>query len=119
MMDHLNYDDYIFHTVHSKHAAIIHDNPLRGTTVPIKRDDWNIYAAEVYQDSVCFYVNDAKTLTYPRVEGLEYQFPYPEKEMHIRLSNQLGGGWVGPVSHPEQLPTELRVDYVRVYQKAK
>ena len=119
MMEHLNYDDYIFHTVHSKHAAIIHDNPLRGTTVPIKRDDWNIYAAEVYQDSVCFYVNDAKTLTYPRVEGLEYQFPYPEKEMHIRLSNQLGGGWVGPVSYPEQLPTELRIDYVRVYQKAQ
>ena len=87
------------------------------TRVPTGRDDWNIYAAEVYRDSVCFYVNGAKTLTYPRVEGMEYQFPFPDKEMHIRLSNQLGGGWVGPVSNPEQLPAELRIDYVRVYQK--
>ena len=63
------------------------------------------------------YTNGVKTMTYPRMEGVEGQFPWSDYPFYFILSNQLGGGWVGPVDKPEQLPSELRIDWVKVYQK--
>ncbi len=83
----------------------------------IKDDDWNIYATEVHNDSICFFINGKKTLTYPRMADKDYQFPWPDYPFYIILSNQLGGHWVGPVNKPEQLPSELRVDWIKVYEK--
>ena len=33
------------------------------------------------------------------------------------LTILMAGAWVGPVDAPEQLPTELRIDWIRVYEK--
>ena len=38
-----------------------------GPGYPVGGADWNIYAAEVHPDSICFYVNGIRTLTYPRI----------------------------------------------------
>ena len=62
------------------------------------------------------YTNGAKTMTYKRMEGVENQFPWSDHPFYFILSNQLGGAWVGPVS-PEQLPSELRIDWIKVYQR--
>ena len=83
------------------------------------RDKWNVYATEIWPDSVRLFVNDVLTLTYPRVEGKEKQFPWPDYPFYIILSNQLGGNWVGAVNKPEELPSELRVDWVKVYGRKK
>jgi beta-glucanase (GH16 family) len=42
------------------------------------------------------------------------QFPYADLPFYFILSNQVGGGWVGPVAE-EDLPTELRIDWVKVW----
>ena len=78
--------------------------------------NWNIYAAEVYRDSICTYINGEKTMTYPKVEGKEHQFPWPDYPFYFILSNQLGGAWVGEVKNPDQLPSELKVDWIKVNQ---
>ena len=117
IMEHLNHDSFVYQTVHSHYSLNVDDsNPPHYSTAPIDRDGWNIYAAEVYQDSVCLYTNGAKTLTYPRVEGLEHQFPWADFPFYIILSNQLEGSWVGKVDNPAQLPSELRVDWIKVYE---
>ena len=54
-------------------------------------------------------------MTYPRIEGKDHQFPWPDYPFYLILSNQLGGNWVGEVN-PAQLPSELRVDWIKVYQ---
>ena len=71
---------------------------------------------EVHPDSICFFNNGTMTLTYPRT-GQPHQFPWPDYPFHIILSNQLGGAWTGAVDKPEPLPSELRVDWIKVYQK--
>ena len=47
----------------------------------------------------------------------EGQFPF-DKPYYLLIDMQLGGPWVGPVN-PEDLPVEMKVDWVRYYQKKK
>jgi beta-glucanase (GH16 family) len=119
IMEHLNAETVAYQTVHSHYTLHIQkeDVPQHSVKADIKDGDWNVYAVEVNPDSICFFINDKKTMTYPRLAEKEYQFPWPDYPFYIILSNQLGGGWVGPVGKPEQLPSELRVDWIKVYEK--
>lgn len=117
IMEHLDSDDFAYQTVHSRYSLdVSRTEPLNHGKGDINKDDWNIYAAEVYQDSICTYTNGVKTMTYPRIEGKEKQFPWPDYPFFFILSNQLEGNWVGKVTDPSQLPSELRVDWIKVYQ---
>lgn len=118
IMEHLNDDPFVYQTVHSDYTLHVNDSiPPHYTTFPIKVDDYNVYGVEVYPDSLCFSVNGEHTFTYPRVQEIEGQFPWSDSEFYFILSNQLEGKWVGPAEKPEELPTELRIDWVKVYQR--
>ena len=118
IMERLNSDTIAYQTVHS-HYTLTHkikDNPLSHTTGAIKPDDFNVYALEMYPDSLIFFINDKRTLCYPRIEtDKEGQFPF-DQPFHLRIDQQLGGNWVGPV-FMEDLPVEMEIDWVRFYQK--
>ena len=120
IVEHLNHDTYAYQTVHSRYTLSVSSEPKHSGTGAIDKDDWNIYAAEIYKDSLCLYTNGVKTLTYPRLEGKELQFPWSDYPFYFILSNQLGGTWVegaagGPVN-PKHLPSELKIDWIKVYE---
>ena len=117
IMEHLNAEDIAYQTLHSRYTLDGNKEPAHSATHPIDKEGWNIYAAEIHCDSVCLFTNGEKTLSYARMEGVPRQFPWADYPFFFILSNQIGGSWVGPVSHPEQLPTELRVDWIKVYEK--
>ena len=121
IMEHLNADTVVHQTVHSGFSLNGHDEtPPHSITAPIDPAEWNTYATEVYPDSICFYVNDVRTLTYPRIfndiEPEKNQFPFDSLPFYFILSNQVGGKWVGPVDESD-LPCELRIDWVKVYTR--
>lgn len=123
IMEHLNADTLVYQTVHTGYSLNGHDEtPPHYTTVSIDPDAWNVYATEVYPDSICFYVNDIKTFTYPRIvndiDPGHDQFPFDGLPFYFILSNQVGGNWVGPVDEAD-LPTELRIDWVKVFSAAR
>ncbi len=120
IMEHLNFDSIIHHTVHTRYT-----NVLKNTTKPprgignIKADvtEWNIYGLEWTPDILIWTVNGRETFSYPRVEGLDpemKQWPF-DQPFYIILSQQLGGSWVGEVN-PDQLPVSMIIDFVKVYQ---
>ena len=122
IMEHLNADTLVYQTVHSAYSLNGHDEtPPHHTTAFVDPEAWNVYAAEVHPDSVCFYVNEIKTFTYPRIvndiDPDRDQFPFADLPFYFILSNQVGGKWVGPVAE-EDLPTELRIDWVKVWLPA-
>lgn len=121
IMEHVNFEAKVHQTVHSHYSLHIKDDnkPAHSVSPKILEGEWNTYGAEVHPDSICFFVNGKKTMTYPRIAGKEYQFPWPDYPFYIILSNQLGGNWVGAVSEPQQLPSELRVDWIKVYENKK
>ena len=119
IMEHVNFETKAHQTVHSHYTLHIKDDnkPTQSVSPEIKSDEWNTYATEIHPDSICFFINGKKTMTYPRLANKEYQFPWPDYPFYIILSNQLGGKWVGPVSEPQQLPSILWVDWIKVYEK--
>lgn len=115
IMERLNNDDFIYQTVHSDYTYNqgIKDNPKAGVVAHINPDNYNIYAVELYADSISFFVNDTHTFTYPRIEtDKSGQFPFGDKKFYLLLDMQLGGNWVGPVNE-QDLPTEMHIDWVR------
>jgi hypothetical protein len=77
---------------------------------------YNIYAVELYADSVRLFINDKLTLTYPRIEtDKNGQFPF-DQPFFLLIDMQLGGAWVGDVN-PDDLPVEMWIDWVKYYKK--
>lgn len=118
IMERLSADTFAYQTVHSYYTLELKkDNePPHYSTGTIKPDDYNVYAVEMYDDSLSFFINDTHTFTYPRIKTeLEGQFPFPEAPYYLLIDMQLGGNWVGAVD-PAGLPIEMLVDWVRFYE---
>ena len=118
IMEHLNFDEYIYQTVHSGH--------IEGLRQPKTQHDhkevvdvtqFNVYSVEITDSEIIYYTNNRKTFTYPRLEPEpEGQYPFDDYEYYMILSAQLGGHWIGPIE-AEQLPVKMEVDYVRFYER--
>ena len=118
IMERLSYDNIAYQTVHSHYTYDLgfKTTPPQGSTGPIHPEAYNVYAVEMYADSLCFFINDQHTFTYPRIEtDQEGQFPF-HQPFYLLLDMQLGGSWVGAVD-PTELPVEMSIDWVRFYQK--
>lgn len=118
IMERLNFDDFVYQTVHSRYTLEYkHDNePPHFATGKIRPDDYNVYAVEMYPDSLRFYVNDVHTFTYPRIAtDNPSQYPF-DRPYYLLVDMQLGGSWVGPVDL-DQLPVAMYVDRVSFYRR--
>lgn len=118
IMEHLNFDDFVYHTIHSHYTRNLkqENNPPHFGTGKINRDGFNVYSVQWYPDRLEFFVNNKKTFTYTKKSDADpSQWPFTEP-FYLILGEQLGGEWVGPVTTPSQLPAVLEIDWVRVYQ---
>ena len=118
IMEHLNFDDYIYQTVHSGH--------IEGLRQPKTQHDhkekvdvtvFNVYSVEITSNEIIYYINGRRTFSYPRLDPEpEGQYPFDDYEYYMILSAQLGGHWIGPIEE-EHLPVKMEGDYVRFYEK--
>ncbi len=118
IMERLSYDSIAYQTVHSNytHHLNLKKDPPQGSTAPIDPDNYNVYAVEMYPDSLVFFINNIRNFAYPRIEtDKEGQFPF-DRPYYLLIDMQLGGVWVGGVDSLD-LPVEMKVDWVRYYRK--
>ncbi len=117
LMEHLNDEDSIYQTVHSYYTLELGEktNPPYYTTTRADTEVFNIYGMEWYPDRLVFTLNGKETFVYPRLEGADpTQWPF-DQSFYLMLDMQLGGAWVGEVD-PADLPVQMIIDWVRVYQ---
>ncbi len=118
IMERLNHDTIAYQTVHSYYTLYLKQDtvPPHFATGTINPGEYNVYAVEMYPDSLKFFINDNHTFTYPRIETeLEGQFPY-DRPYYLLIDMQLGGDWVGEID-PSEIPVEMLVDRVSFYTK--
>lgn len=117
VMEHLNFDTIIYQTIHSHYTIKLKQKenpPHHGTTV-LDLDAFNIFGLEWHPDKLVFTLNGKPTFTYPKIEGVDAsQWPF-DHPFYILIDQQLGGSWVGDVDM-EQLPVNMVIDWVKVYQ---
>jgi beta-glucanase (GH16 family) len=117
IMEHLNYDHIIYQTTHSYYTLELKQkhNPQHHGTTKIDIDQFNTFGLEWYPDKLVFTLNGEKTFTYPKVEGVDpSQWPY-DQPFYLLIDQQLGGSWVGKIN-PDDLPVNMIIDWVKVYQ---
>ena len=117
IMEHINHESKVSQTVHSKYTQnVSKSEPNHSKSASINPAQWNTYAVEVYSDVIIMYVNGEKTLSYPKMSDKQDQYPFSDYPYYLILSNQLEGEWAGNVTNPSDLPSELRIDWVKVYE---
>lgn len=109
IMEHLNYDDIIYQTVHSPYTGSNTDSNFFVTKFnPIQS---NIYGVEIHDDRIVFLLNGNETGIYYRNATNWYY----DTTFHLILSMQLGGQWVGEVDG-KYLPSAMHIDWIRYYK---
>jgi beta-glucanase (GH16 family) len=123
IMEHVGFDPDVVHsTVHTR--AYYHSiGTQRGkhVTVPTDRSDFHTYVVEWTPQEVRGYVDDSQYFSFPNERPINpdanfRQWPFDER-FHLILNIAIGGAWGGQKGvDPEIFPTQLVVDYVRVYE---
>ena len=117
IMEHLNFDSSVYETIHSYYTLELKQDkvPPHYSTAKIRSNDFNVFGLQWYPDRIVYSVNGVETFTYPRVKNVDpSQWPF-DQPFYILIDQQLGGGWVGEIK-AEDLPVEMVVDWVKVYQ---
>lgn len=117
IMEHLNFDGIIYQTTHSHYTLNLggkHKPPHHGTA-KIDTSKYNTFGMIWDPNNLIFTLNGVKTFTYPRIKDVDAsQWPY-DQPFFLLIDQQLGGAWVGKAS-AKDLPVEMIIDWVKVYQ---
>lgn len=119
IMEQLNHDTYVYHTIHSHYKNDLGNNtPNPTATAPYEVDQFNTYGVKWTSEALTFTLNGKVTLTYPNMhledEAEMQQWPFDNK-FYLILNHALGGPdtWPGPITD-SQLPGIMEVDWVKV-----
>lgn len=119
IMEQLNHDKYVYHTIHSHYKNDLgHNTPNPTATAAYEVDQFNTYGVEWTPEKLTFTLNGKVTLTYPNLhlenEAEMQQWPFDNK-FYLILNHALGGPdtWPGPITD-SQLPGIMEVDWVKI-----
>ena len=115
ILERLNFDPFVYHTVHSAWTKKSPGDPPSSGKGKIKPDAWNVYALEWTPDSLVWKINGRAMHKYRKTLNADHErWPW-DAPFYVMLDMQLGGKWVGEVDE-DALPAIMQVDWVKFYQ---
>ena len=119
IMEHVGYDPGRVHgSIHT--GSYNHKiNTQRGGSKLVDKisSKFYVYAIEWYKDRIDFLINDAKYFSFQNDGKNDFNtWPFNQR-FHLLINIAVGGDWTGSPDETTQFPTEMEVEYVRVYEK--
>ena len=119
IMEHVGYDPGRVHG--SIHTGSYNDkiNTQRGGSKLLDKisSKFYVYAIEWYEDRIDFLIDDAKYFSFQNDGKNDFNtWPFNQR-FHLLINIAVGGDWPGSPDETTQFPTEMEVEYVRVYEK--
>lgn len=116
IMEHVNNEKYIHQTIHNASSTNQKGVSTSTHTSTYYENQYHVYSVVWETDAVHFYINDTLQYTYYRLEDADYE-SWPFDQPFYVILNQSGGlGWPGRVDD-RVLPFEMKVDWVKIYQR--
>jgi len=117
IMERLNHDDFAYQTTHNHWTINLkQEKPRKYNTGKIDPKGFNVYSVSWYPEKLVYAINGIEVNTYPKVPGAgTYQWPF-DQPFYLFLDQQMEGSWPGKITNPEELPIDMIVDWVRLYQ---
>ena len=119
IMEHVGYDPGRVHgSIHT--GSYNHKiNTQRGGSKSLDKisSKFYVYAIEWYEDRIDFLIDDAKYFSFQNDGKNDFNtWPFNQR-FHLLINIAVGGDWPGSPDETTQFPTEMEVEYVRVYEK--
>lgn len=121
IMEHVNHEDKVFHTVHTAFTSDSKNKKFRNQyTTPVDVSKYNTYAVEILPEAIIYYVNGKETMRYDKAASTrskaEKDFQYPFGiESFLLISVHYGGTWVKSCN-PKELPAYMDIDWIKMYE---
>ena len=119
IMEHVGYDPGRVHgSIHT--GSYNHKiNTQRGGSKLLDKisSKFYVYAIEWYEDRIDFLIDDSKYFSFQNDGKNDFNtWPFNQR-FHLLINIAVGGNWPGSPDETTQFPTEMEVEYVRVYEK--
>ncbi len=119
IMEHVGYDPGRVHgSIHT--GSYNHKiNTQRGGSKLVDKisSKFYVYAIEWYEDRIDFLIDDSKYFSFQNDGKNDFNtWPFNQR-FHLLINIAVGGDWPGSPDETTQFPTEMEVEYVRVYEK--
>ncbi len=100
----------------SLHNASSFGNTINSKKIEIKnvQEDFHVYKMKWTQDSIQFFIDNAKVYTYSPENKNDKNWPY-NKPFYLILNLAIGGNFGGPEVDDSIFPQEFIIDYIKVY----
>ena len=108
-------DNFVYQSITSEYTTTqgMPDNPPSSALVGVNPNQFHVYAVEKYPDSLVFYVDETRTRKYPRIlTDIPGQFPFNNLEFNLHI-----GVRVNRDARPEDMPADMFIDWVRIYEQ--
>jgi beta-glucanase (GH16 family) len=115
IMEHVNNESVIHQTVHN--GAVTNSNGVSSVTKSSNYivNDFNVYGIIWEESKIEFYLNGVLKSTYNKLaNATSAEWPF-DKPFYLILNQSGGAGWPGPITD-SNLPFQMQVDWVRIYQ---
>ena len=119
IMEQLNHEKIVHHTVHSYYTNILgNKTPAVTATAPVVSNDFNVYGIKWSKDEIVFMVNGKETFRYANMyladEAEKKQWPF-DVPFYMMFDYAVGGPntWPGAITDSE-LPAKMEIDWIRV-----
>ena len=119
IMEHVGYDPGRVHgSIHT--GSYNHKiNTQRGGSKLLDKisSKFYVYAIEWYEDRIDFLIDDTKYFSFHNEGKNDFNtWPFNQR-FHLLINIAVGCDWPGSPDETTQFPTEMEVEYVRVYEK--
>lgn len=117
IFEQINGEQKAYSTVHSAWTKSHPGEPHSGN-ISLPMDRYHVYAVEWEEDALTFYADGRQVYQYEKQNDSQEQWPFDKSDFYLILNQSVGdGSWA---DKPDAAHTyEMRVDWIRVYQKEK
>ena len=117
IFEQINTEQKAYSTVHSAWTKS-HPDETHSGNVNLPMDRFHIYALEWEKDVLTFFADGKQVYQYKKQNDSQEQWPFDKSDFYLILNQSVGDGtWA---KMPDVMHTyEMRIDWIRVYQKKK
>ncbi len=121
IMEHVGFDPGVVHTtIHTKAYNWMNGNEKTADTLLQDcMDAFHVYAVNWSPEKIDFYIDSSRCLTFKNEHKTTAEWPF-DTPHYLILNLAIGGAWGGQKGiDPAIFPAQMKIDYVRVYDKDK
>ena len=117
IFEQINTEQKAYSTVHSAWTKS-HPDETHSGNVNLPMNRYHIYALEWEKDVLTFFADGKQVYQYKKQNDSQEQWPFDKSDFYLILNQSVGdGAWA---KMPDVMHTyEMRIDWIRVYQKKK